>query len=142
MQKVKNILEENFKIKKNIFIFSAATSNKAEKFVKNLIKKKLSKPLDQLNDEEIKVASDLIFNLSASEILYSIIGLLELYICDDDNLTTIIIRKILNPTAFNEYNDILNNIVDIDTGLENNDLMIKNIEAFEQKHNISILIED
>lgn len=142
MQKVKNILEENFKIEKNIFIFSAATCNKAEKFVKNLIQKKLSKPLDQLNDEEIKVASDLIFNLSASEILYSIIGLLELYICDDDNLTTIIIQKILNPTVFNEYNDILNNIVDIDTGIENNDLMIKNIEAFEQKHNISILIED
>jgi len=136
MRKITDSEKENFKIEDDIFVFGIEYSKIIKLFITKKIETELNKSFNSINKKDIPQISELILKLKTTEILYSIMGLLEYYPLSTENKISKIIEKLLKNTVFAKYRDLISNIVDTpDTDSKSE------VEKFEQENNITVLYE-
>lgn len=125
----------DFKIEDNVFVFSGSIVDVIVPFLNDILEKNINKKIEEINKNDVKKITDIILTLKTSEILYSMVALLENYRLSETNDNVAAIEKIIAKKVFDKYRDVIYALADNDS----NDSTT--IENFEKEYNIEIIIE-
>ena len=154
MRKINKDEFKEFEIEDGIFLSCVSPSKviKITEFLTKKIESELNKSFDLIDDGDVAQIVEMILKLTTTEILYSIMGILEYYTLETINekdTKTKTIEKLLVKVEFEKYRHLINDVNDSCDymrsfiSLTESELLViqSKIENFEQEHNITILYE-
>lgn len=154
MRKINKDEFKEFEIENGIFVscFSPSKVIKIKEFLAKKIEDELNKSFDFIDENDVTQIIELILKLNTSEILYSVMALLEYYPLDinKEDKKSNVIQKLLINSKFEKYRIIIDKINSIGNfmcsvlELTDDEVLViqSEIENFEQENNITILYDD